>query len=799
MKLKTKITILVAGALAALSASLTAFAVYSPQAPRAAANSTSIVKLARVESNVSAKTRRAAKKQPRREARKKPARKKTGNAKRPAPAAAGKKLPPPVVFAGGMALPERNPLRPASAATQAALDPAPPLPSRAPQRSKYADALAPLLDYKLSDSDKTNLKAAINAGYRKDFSGVMAAKARLQDAGARKLALWYAYRSGARGANGIEIERFRVGNPMWPAQDDLRENAEVSLFLRPQTADEVVAFFTAKVPETGPGKAALATALLEKGQKSRAKSLAASAWRDHIFGEDVEQEMLKRFAPLLSAEDHKVRVDRLLYADKKSRTAHALRIAKLLGADEQKKIAARVAVVERSAKAGKMLADLPEEQIRADVGLMFNRIQWLRRSDRESEAWEAMLAAPNEPEKLVDMNEWWTERRIHIRTALNKGQPFVAYNIAANHGPLSGFAYRDAEFMAGWIALRFLRRHDDAMAHFLALKSEADDPKWVATAAYWLGRTAQAMGEKDAAKKHFGEAAEHAQHYYGQLAAQEIAGGPTSLVVPPTPEATPADIQRFLSHDAVKAMGALRQAGLENLVPLFLYQLARSVEHPVDAVLTAETGLLFKQQQATVRLAKIAFNRGMPVAQYAFPSDVLPPFEKLNEGVDPALVHALTRQESEFNAMAKSPVGARGLMQFMPATARAVAKKYGQPYSEAKLHEAAYNVALGNAHLRDLVDDFNGSYILTLVAYNAGPGRSRQWSELYGAPTDAASDPIDWVERIPFYETREYVKKIMESMQVYRALLEGPQKALRLKEDLYRGHAASGAATASIE
>jgi hypothetical protein len=181
MKLKTKITILAAAALAALSASLTAFAVYSPQAPRAAANSSSIVKLARVESNVSAKTRRAAKKQPRREARKKPARKKTGNAKRPAPAAAGKKLPPPVVFAGGMALPERNPLRPASAATQAGLDPAPPLPSRAPQRSKYAVALAPLLDFKLSDSDKTNLKAAINAGYRKDFAGVMAVPRRQSD------------------------------------------------------------------------------------------------------------------------------------------------------------------------------------------------------------------------------------------------------------------------------------------------------------------------------------------------------------------------------------------------------------------------------------------------------------------------------------------------------------------------------------------------------------------------------------------------------------------------------------------
>lgn len=792
MKLNSKTVILTLGVFIAGCISLTALAVSKPKGASVQAKSNSVAKTAR---KAKPKVHRAAKQQ------KKKAKHAKANKGGKKLKAAKKKLPAPVIFAGGTPLPDRNPLRPHSAA--AAMDPPPPLPTRAPEQSKYAAALAPLMDYRLSDSDKANLKEAIRAGYRKDFAGVVAAKTKLQDAGARKLALWYAYRIGVPNASGVEIERFRAGNPYWPDQEKLRHNAETNLLFSPPPPDEVIAFFTESKPETGAGKAALASAVLAKGQKSRAQSLVVSAWRDHVFDESVEKKILALFPSMLTAEDHKVRIDRLLYADKKIQTGPALRVAKLLSADEQKKVEARVAVVQRSAKAGKMLDGLPKEALKADVGLFFNRIQWLRRSDREAEAWQALLEAPNEPEKLVDIKEWWTERQIHCRTALNKGHHAAAYEIAANHGPLSGTPYREAEFLAGWIALRFLNRAPDALAHFQALRTASDDPKWISTASYWLGRTAKAMGDKPAAARHFSEASVYAQFYYGQLAAQEIAGGPTSLALPPTPEASKEDIQQFMALDAVKATAILRQAGLDNLVPIFLYQLSRSVERPVDAVLTAELSRMYRNQQAMVRLAKIAFNRGMPVAAYAFPSDVLPQYETLNGGVESSLVHALTRQESEFNVNAKSPVGARGLMQFMPATARAVAKKYSRPYSEAKLVDASYNVTLGNAHLRDLIDEFNGSYILALVSYNAGPGRARQWSKAFGDPTSPGIDPIDWVERIPFSETREYVKKISESLQVYRSRLEGPAQALRLNEDLHRGHPASPAKgraeTASVD
>jgi soluble lytic murein transglycosylase len=204
--------------------------------------------------------------------------------------------------------------------------------------------------------------------------------------------------------------------------------------------------------------------------------------------------------------------------------------------------------------------------------------------------------------------------------------------------------------------------------------------------------------------------------------------------------------------------------------------------------LLAELAKLSGNSQIALRLAKIAFNRDLPMGDYALPVGVMPAFKSLlTDRVEPALVHALSRQESEFNAGAKSPVGASGLMQLMPGTARAVAKQYKIKFAAAQLINPTYNVQLGEAHLRDLIDSYRGSYFLSLAAYNAGGGRVQEWIKAFGDPRDARTDPIDWIERIPFTETREYVKKIMEALQLYRSRLAGSEKALQLVQDLNRG------------
>ena len=700
--------------------------------------------------------------------------------------------------ASGMTRPDRNPERPSAAPSLAAPDPAilapvpvaPHTPEAPPSNVRYAGILKPLLNYQLSDSDAANLKDAFAASFKGDDAGSHAAAARIKDSAARKLATWFEYRNGDLNASAEAIESFRLANPDWPGQDELRERAEIALFLGDASPDKVRAFFGNSTPLTGAGKAALASGFLKENNEGAARELIVSAWRDYQLNLAVEKKILARFGSMLTSEDHQARIDKLLFPDSKVTAEAALRTSKLLPAAEQKKIAARIAVVKRGANAGKLLAALPPSVTDGDIGLLYNRIQWLRRKDRDEEAWKALLDVPNEPDRLIDVEGWWTERRIDCRLALNAGQSRIAYEIAAEHGPISGDAYIEAEFLAGWIALRFMGDPETALKHLLALRAAAKSSKNLALAEYWLGRTSLALSDNGSAIVHFHAAAKYPQYFYGQLGRQALDAKPANLAVTPTPQPTEADIQNFLANDAVRAIGVAFATGMDSITSQFFLALSRKMTSPGEVVLLAEFAKQSDKPQVALRLAKIAFNRDLPVGDYALPIGVIPAVKSLlTDRVDPALVHALSRQESEFNAGAKSPVGASGLMQLMPGTARAVAKAYKVKFVPAQLTNPTYNVQLGEAHLRDLIDSYHGSYFLALAAYNAGGGRVQEWMKAFGDPRDARTDPIDWIERIPFSETRDYVKKIMETLQLYRSRLSGSEKALQLVQDLNRGRA----------
>jgi soluble lytic murein transglycosylase len=733
---------------------------------------------------------------------------------------------PAQVMAGvsDVALPDRNPKAPSLLAPPAAplSAPAPlvvtdmPLPDPNPNRADalpfamkgtfvpsvsapapamdYASILKPILSYDLSASDEANLRDVIR--------NTTAAANQIKDPAARDFALWYKYRNSPASGNAAAIERFRLAHPDWPGQDELREKAEAALFLTDAGTDAVKEFFKDTAPQTGAGKAALAAVYKKEGNDAAARELVISAWRDHTLNAAIEKKILDLYGGWLTAEHHRARIDRLLYPDEQGATEAALRVSKLLSPEEQKKVAARIAVVKRGGNAGKLLDALPASAVEADVGLRFNRIQWLRRTkdkQRREQAWKMLLDAPSEPNVLLDLNNWWTERRINCRGALNDGNPKVAYEIAAKHGLVSGDGYIEAEFLAGWIALRFLNDPQSALSHFLSLRSAATSSKSIALGEYWLGRTALALGDESSAMVHFHRAAKYPQYFYGQLARQSIDSRPARLEVTSTPLPTKADIETFLSRDAVRAIGVARASGFEGTMPQFMLALSRKLTNPSEVVLLIELAKTTGNQQVGLRLAKIAFNRDLPVGDYALPVGVMPEFRSLlSDRVDPALVHALSRQESEFNAAAKSPVGAAGLMQLMPGTAKAVAKAYNVKFDANQLTNGAYNTQLGEAHLKDLIDSYGGSYFLALAAYNAGGGRVAEWIKSFGDPRDPQVDPVDWIERIPFTETRQYVVKIMESLQLYRSRLAGPKQALQLVQDLNRGRRIPRAETATV-
>ncbi|MGD9867037.1 MAG: hypothetical protein AB7U38_03450, partial [Hyphomicrobiales bacterium] len=388
-------------------------------------------------------------------------------------------------------LPDRKPTRVAAtpAATAAREAPSVSLPVPKPDLPDMTVFLKPVVNYKLSDGDKDRLKAAVRASYAGSFGDARAAIRAISDKSAQKVALWYYYRGKNTDASPAELEAFRKANPDWPQGDRIRRNAEMNLLKGKVEPKAVIAFFEASPPTTGLGKAALATAQLSLGNTERALMLIRQAWRSTDIDEETEGEVLSRFSKLLAASDHKARIDRLLLADQSRLTEAAVRTAKLLDETEQKKVDARVAVVKRSSKAEDLLKNISADAQQNDIGFYFSRIQNLRRKDKGEEAWKLLLSAPTEPDALVSISDWWIERRVNCRSALDAGKPQIAYELVRGLGPLKGDAYEEAQFLAGWIALRYLGQPEDAFNHFVALRTAAVDDAVISRAEYWLGRT----------------------------------------------------------------------------------------------------------------------------------------------------------------------------------------------------------------------------------------------------------------------------------------------------------------------
>ena len=416
------------------------------------------------------------------------------------------------------------------------------------------------------------------------------------------------------------------------------------------------------------------------------------------------------------------------------------------------------------------------------------RLKALRREGADDDLWSLLRSLNPDTADLADPEKWWDFRRSEVRRALSGDHPATAYAIAKAHGPLDDETRSEAEFMAGWIALRFMKEPRLAEPHFEAahlIKGFARDE---ARAAYWLGRTKLRLGARKEAEIYFREAASRFYTFYGSLARQALhKGGACEFRAPPHP--TQEAVAAFVNEDAFKALMIAKQLDLQPLLLNYMLDLTRQLNDPQQITLTLELIDRLMPAHVGVRAAKIALLRGFPVDVYAFPT-LLPKFDPAggNGKLELALLNALTRQESDFHTGSVSRVGARGLMQLMPQTAKIVAGTYKLKYEPPRLiSDPSYNVTLGSAFLAQLISGYDGSYVLSLAAYNAGPGRVKQWIKDFGDPRSKSEDPVDWVERIPFTETRTYLQRIFESTQLYRCRFENNKASFQIVEDLHRG------------
>lgn len=651
-------------------------------------------------------------------------------------------------------------------------------------------AIAPLLALDLAEGDAAALKAAFTAIGKKNIAEARALRGKIGDPTARKLIDWGLLR---RGEGSIQdIRSFLTANPEWPNRWLLIEHLEAKL-LHLQDPSAVLNHFASSPPETAVGEAALAAAYAASDQRRKAATLAAKAWRDGDIEPEHETNVLARIGSLLTHDDHKWRLDRLLTDDfrwessRKARAAVVRRQMQRVSSFEQTKAKARLSVFLRQDAAAKLLAALPAEA-HADWGVGFHRIMHLRRSGKRSEAAKLLLTAPVTKEELINPDAWWIERRVNAYAALRDKNPKLAYAFVREAGPLSVNPLKEQSFLAGWIALRYLGDVQAAIGHFKVMHGAADGPLSKAKAAYWLGRALAAGGDQAGARNHYTIAARHFDTFHGQLAIQKLQPGVQGLPIT-APQAPTADqIERFRLSDAVRAAVIADKAKLgRSITRPFLANLGAIAESEAETALAAHLTRALGDTQQSLRIGKRAIAEGKNLVYYAYPVQALPDYKPLRAPPETAFLLGIARQESEFNTNIVSGAGARGILQVMPATARHVCRDYKISCDIRRLgNDEAYNLMVASAYIGDRMGEFRGSYILGLAGYNAGPGRARQWIREFGDPRESGVDPIDWIERIPFQETREYVAKVLSNIQVYRSRLGAGSKALRLEQDLLR-------------
>ena len=639
--------------------------------------------------------------------------------------------------------------------------------------------LVAIPDRTCADIPAAAIEALLVSGHG-DFAQARQLAALSEDPVVDKLVLWMDATSSSPSASFTEITGFVIDNPEWPQQKLLRQKAEQTL--DPGTSDlAVLSWFEHNAPLTLPGAKRFVNALIAAGEDARAGEVARTAWRnaDAQAIED-EDDFYIAFGHLLTNEDHARRIGRLLWA---GRLAPAQRMFDRLDAGYRALGEARVALRQLSGQAPDMVAVVPAE-LQGEPGLVYDQVRWYRRKGYDAMARQLLLQYRVDD---AQPEQFWQERGQLARGALIEGNPGEAYRVASEHGFTQGSEFADSEWLAGWIALRFLQRPEVAAPHFFTMFENVTHPVSRARGAYWSGRAAAAMGDSEAATLWYRAAAQHGVAFYGQLSHAELYPD-QPLRLPPDPPFSGADAQQFENHELVRAIRLLTATGEREPLRVFVLRLADLGDAGSWKDMTASLAHEIDRPDLAVAVARQSIRAGTPLVRNGYP--VLSVAETGADlyAVEMPLVHAIVRQESAFDVRAVSPAGAQGLMQLMPGTARGVASTLALPYSPGELTSSPeYNVSLGRAYIGSMLSRFGGSYILALAAYNAGPSRVNQWLSSNGDPRAGAEAAVDWIELIPFSETRNYVQRCLENLQVYRALTGGTmQLAQTLDGDLLR-------------
>ena len=585
--------------------------------------------------------------------------------------------------------------------------------------------------------------------------------ASIDDPAAQKLIQWALLRDPNNTAGFDQYNSFIRANPDWPSIPLFRRRAEARLW-QERSDPTTVRRFVGTQPTSARGRLALARAMLSDGDRAGATREVRAVWQSAELSADLEAAVIDSFRDELTPADDIARMDQRIGAKD---FAAAMRAAKRVGSTQVAIVKACEAAETNVTKGGALLEALPKEA-QGDLGYVLCRLHWLLAHDDVAAAVKLQPEVSGDDLQRQDTDEWWRELRTLARRLLDLNDPKTAYGVVREAASPANPYYRaEFHFMPGWIALRFLSDPITALQHFGKIDEGSSDPIVLARAAYWRGRAFEAIGEFDKMRAQYETAARYPTAYYGQLARARL--GVNEISVRPLPpqaglEGSTTDLRRAL--DMLYAIGEL------DLALTFVSDLADSNS---DIVALREIGELtsrHKDAQAMLVLGKTALARGLAMERYAFPEIGVPSYSPIAPPIDQCMVYSIVRTESAFDQRDTSPANAVGLMQVTPEAGRDTAQRFGVTYDWKRLvSDPVYNTQMGVAEVSALFREYTGSYIMTFAGYNAGRGRVRQWVAQHGDPRNPKIDAVDWVERISLAETRNYVQRVMENLQVYAA------------------------------
>ena len=612
-----------------------------------------------------------------------------------------------------------------------------------------------------------DVKAAVDAALRDDWQKAGELAQKTADKKVVKLVEWLRLTRAADGGAAFEdMERFMKKNAHFPRIYVIRRNAEKALM--EQGDDAALAKWFKKHPPVAPAAVIKqAELLMAKKEWERAVPMLYQLWAKGELSDDETQAVKEKLSLLLDEHDFANRVEALLDERKPKQ---AQKLLPELGDESRRLAVVRIGLINNDAHAMRKIKSLPEK-MQKNTGLLFDELRWLRNKSKYDDAVNLLKSVPMAVQRG---DKWWNERVTVARQLLNDGQVRAAYDLVKTHSLPKGGSYADAEWMAGWIALRDLKRSALARKHFSNMLSAVKSPVSLARGEYWMGRAFEASKNKTESRRWYRMAARRITTIYGQLAAGRLKKD--ALPALPLENApTLNEMDGIRKNELFQMAKLLQQAGQNELTDVFAARLVADAKTPEQT--TALAYALAEDLQRpdlAVNIARRARANGTYIVSLGYPVWDL----KHDERAEQALVLSIIRQESNFSTDAVSPAGARGLMQILPSTAKQIARRKKKKFSAQMLNSNPdFNVEMGSAYFADMLKRFDGSYILAVAAYNAGPTNVRKWMKTMGKP-DERLDAIDWIERIPFGETRNYVQRVLENLHIYRRNLNYPETEL---------------------